>query len=87
MDRVIINVDTTRSPELVNRKQFYVSISRARLELTLYTDDRESLRAAVDRNREKSVALDHFRSELNRAIKTVPDHELHKLNRSYGIRR
>ena len=40
VDRVIANIDTLRSAELVNRKQFYVSISRARHALTIYTDDR-----------------------------------------------
>ena len=30
VDRVIVNIDTMRSADLVNRKQFYVSISRAR---------------------------------------------------------
>ena len=30
VDRVIVDIDTRLSPELVNRKQFYVSISRAR---------------------------------------------------------
>jgi len=29
VDRVIVNVDSMRSAQLVNRKQFYVSISRA----------------------------------------------------------
>jgi hypothetical protein len=29
-DRVIVNVDSLRSAQLVNRKQFYVSISRGR---------------------------------------------------------
>ena len=31
VDRVIVNIDTTRSAQLVNARQFYVSISRARL--------------------------------------------------------
>ena len=40
VDRVIVDIDTRLSPELVNRKQFYVSISRARNALTIFTDDR-----------------------------------------------
>jgi ATP-dependent exoDNAse (exonuclease V) alpha subunit len=51
--RVIVNVDTTRSAQLVNRKQFYVSISRARHTVSIYTDDRDRLRrrsAATARN-------------------------------------
>jgi len=87
VDRVIVNVDTTRSAELVNRKQFYVSISRARLNLTLYTDDRESLRAAVNRNREKSLASDHLQSDLGLAIKAVPERDLHIAHRGLSIAR
>ena len=40
VDRVIVDIDTRLSPELVNRKQFYVSISRARNSLAIYTNDR-----------------------------------------------
>ena len=47
VDRVIVDIDTRLSPELVNRKQFYVSISRARNALTIYTDDRSRLCCAV----------------------------------------
>jgi ATP-dependent exoDNAse (exonuclease V) alpha subunit len=36
VDRVIVNIDTLRSAELVNREQFYVSISRARHAATIY---------------------------------------------------
>ena len=44
VDRVIVNIDTMRSADLVNRKQFYVSISRARHRISVYTDDKERLR-------------------------------------------
>ena len=37
VDRVIVNIDSQLSPELVNRKQLYVSISRARNSLAIYT--------------------------------------------------
>jgi ATP-dependent exoDNAse (exonuclease V) alpha subunit len=53
VDRVIVNIDTLRSAELVNRKQFYVSISRARHGVTVYTDDSSAHRHAVGRAREK----------------------------------
>ena len=58
VDRVIVDIDTRLSPELVNRKQFYVSISRARTFISIYTDDRQSLARAINRTREKSVALE-----------------------------
>ena len=56
-DRALVVVDTEHSSALVNRQQFYVSISRARLEAKVYTSSREDLAAAVSRNAEKSSAL------------------------------
>jgi conjugative relaxase-like TrwC/TraI family protein len=58
VDSVIVNVDTTRSRELVNRQQFYVSLSRARHDAVIFTDSRESLPRAISRTADKSVALD-----------------------------
>ena len=58
VDRVIVDIDTRLSQELVNRKQFYVSISRARNALAIYTNDRRGLGRALNRNREKSMALE-----------------------------
>ncbi|MGC1676411.1 MAG: AAA family ATPase [Candidatus Binataceae bacterium] len=87
VDRVIANIDTARSAELVNRKQFYVSISRARHALTLYTDDRARLDSAVGRNREKSIALEQVRPNIQHQIKVVPERGLHNLQHSHGMRR
>jgi conjugative relaxase-like TrwC/TraI family protein len=56
-DRSLVVVDTGHSRELVNRQQFYVSISRARHEAKVYTSSREDLAAAVSRDAEKSSAL------------------------------
>jgi hypothetical protein len=50
-DRVIVNVDSMCSAQLVNRKQFYVSISWERHDTRVYTDDAEALRRAVSRSR------------------------------------
>jgi ATP-dependent exoDNAse (exonuclease V) alpha subunit len=47
-----------RSAQLVNRKQFYVSISRARHDARVYTDDAEALRRAVGRESHKEIALE-----------------------------
>jgi ATP-dependent exoDNAse (exonuclease V) alpha subunit len=58
VDRVIVNVDSMRSAQLVNRKQFYVSISRARQDARVYTDDAHALRRAVGRDQRKEVALE-----------------------------
>ena len=87
VDRVIVNVDTTRSAELVNRKQFYVSISRARHGVTIYTDDSAALRHAVGRTREKSIALERINLNVARDFKVVPEPRRHNITPAHGIRR
>jgi len=82
-----VNIDTLRSIELVNRKQFYVSISRARDEVTIYTDDREALRHAVNRNREKSVALEQARLHIQPQINRSPEPPRQTIVRGHGIHR
>src|SRR6266851_1461433 len=86
-DRVIVNIDTMRSAELVNRKQFYVSISRARHGISVYTENRERLRQVVNRSREKSMALERIRVNVSHSFKIIPERTLHVRNRSFGIRR
>jgi len=86
VDRVIIDIDTRLSPELVNQKQFYVSISRARNALKVYTDDRGKLGHAVSRTREKSMALDHTKNaELSN--KVLPETRCPSLNQGRSLRR
>ncbi len=87
VDRVIVNIDTMRSADLVNRKQFYVSISRARHGISVYTDDRERLRQVVNRSREKSTALEQIPVNVSHSFKIIPERTLLAQNRSYGIRR
>jgi hypothetical protein len=58
VDRVLVNIDTTRSRELVNRKQFYVSLSRARHDALIFTDSREAMPRAISRTADKAIALD-----------------------------
>jgi ATP-dependent exoDNAse (exonuclease V) alpha subunit len=84
---VVVNIDTLRSVELVNRKQFYVSISRARDGVTIYTDDREALRHAVNRNREKSVALEAARIRIQPQIKQGTEMQRRIISHQHGIRR
>ena len=47
-----------RSARLVNREQEYVSVSRARTDARIYTDDAEVLRRAVTRDPKKAIALE-----------------------------
>ena len=68
VDRVIANVDSMRSVQLVNQKQFYVSISRAREEARIYTDNAEALRRAVAREPEKSIALEVVKEQQSQEL-------------------
>ena len=85
--RVIVDINTRLSPELVNRKQFYVSISRARNALTIFTDNRARVRPAVARTREKSMALEHQIGVPHSAFTVLLDEQRHTLNRGHGMRR
>ena len=58
VDRVIINLDSMRGPQLVNQRSFYVTSSRARDDIQLYTDDASSVRNAVKRQQQKELALE-----------------------------
>jgi len=87
VDRVIVDIDTRLSAELVNRKQFYVSISRARTSITIYTDDRGQLPRALNRSREKSMAIEHQIGVRHSAFTVLPDEQRHTLNRGHGMRR
>jgi conjugative relaxase-like TrwC/TraI family protein len=87
VDQVIVDIDTRLSPELVNRKQFYVSISRARKAVAIYTSDRSQLPRALNRSREKSMALEHQIGVPHSAFTLLPDEQRHTLNRGHGMRR
>jgi conjugative relaxase-like TrwC/TraI family protein len=62
-ERVYLAVDTSHSEELVNRRQFYVGVSRAVEDARVYTDDRGALSRAVSREQGRESAL----SVLDRA--------------------
>ena len=57
-ERVYVSIDTTHSAELVNRRQFYVSVSRAVEDVRVYTDDRAALTRAVAREQERQQAVE-----------------------------
>lgn len=56
-ERVYLAVDTSHSEELVNRRQFYVGVSRAVEDARIYTDDRQALVRAVSREQGRESAL------------------------------
>jgi hypothetical protein len=57
-ERVYVTIDTSHSEELVNRRQFYVSVSRAVEDARVYTDDRLALSRAVSREQGRESALE-----------------------------
>jgi ATP-dependent exoDNAse (exonuclease V) alpha subunit len=69
VDRVIVNVDSMRSAQLVNQRQLYVSISRARHDARIYTDYRHAMDLAVARKPEKSIALEAVKERREQELK------------------
>jgi conjugative relaxase-like TrwC/TraI family protein len=57
-ERVYLTIDTSHSEDLVNRRQFYVSVSRAVEDARVYTDDRLALARAVSREQGRESALE-----------------------------
>ena len=80
VDRVLINIDTTRSRELVNRKQFYVSLSRARHDARIFTDSREALPHAISRATDKAIALNAIDG-----VKIQPEMSTRRVRRTLRI--
>jgi conjugative relaxase-like TrwC/TraI family protein len=56
-DRVLVNIDTTVHPELINSRFAYVSISRSAQDAQLYTDSASSLAPSLSHAVTKSSAL------------------------------
>jgi ATP-dependent exoDNAse (exonuclease V) alpha subunit len=90
VDHVIVNADSMRSARLVNRKQFYVSISRARHDGRVYMDDARALREAVGRKSKKEIALDTVKQRPTQQLictRITTDLQLQQSQtRSIGVR-
>lgn len=56
-DRVIIHVDTSMGSTTVNEKFAYVSVSRARFDVTLYTDDKSRVAPVLARSMSHQTAV------------------------------
>jgi ATP-dependent exoDNAse (exonuclease V) alpha subunit len=63
-DRVLVNVDTRQSAQLVNDRLAYVAISRARHDAQIYTDSTQNLRDVLNRGTNKESAIDATRDSL-----------------------
>jgi hypothetical protein len=70
-DRAIVHIDTNHGAGLVNQRQLYVSISRARLDARIYTNDAEKMRRVVARMQEKELALDLAPKQQQRQPRSI----------------
>jgi conjugative relaxase-like TrwC/TraI family protein len=68
-ERVYLTVDTRHSEELVNRRQYYVSVSRAIWDARVYTDDKKALSRAVSRAQASESALALFEKREQPSLK------------------
>jgi ATP-dependent exoDNAse (exonuclease V) alpha subunit len=57
-DRVLIHVDTELGEQLVNERMAYVSVSRARYDAHIYTNDQTELAHDLSREATHSTATD-----------------------------
>jgi conjugative relaxase-like TrwC/TraI family protein len=60
-DRVLVNMDTTAHPELINTRFAYVSVSRASQDARIYTNDVETLAERLSTDISKASAVDFSR--------------------------
>ena len=72
VDRVILGM-AAESVGAMNQEQLYVSSSRGKHSLKLFTDDKEAVREAVQRSSQKLVALDVRAEEPKRATEQRRD--------------
>ena len=66
-DRVLINIDTETHPDLINSRFAYVSVSRARLDAQIYTNDASTLARNLSNDISKASAIEfaHNAPSLN----------------------
>jgi conjugative relaxase-like TrwC/TraI family protein len=83
-ERVYLTVDTRLSEELVNRRQFYVSVSRAVQDARVYTDDRAALTRAVSREQARESALEVVERARGPEAGVRPSRPLDVAERSHG---
>ena len=64
-DRVLINIDTTANPQLINSRLAYVAVSRASLDAVIYTNDAADLRQRLSGDISKSSAVQFSQTTNN----------------------
>jgi conjugative relaxase-like TrwC/TraI family protein len=74
-DRVLVNMDTTAHPELINTRFAYVSVSRASQDAQIYTNDVSTLaeRLSTDISKTSAVQLETPHGEHHQQVR--PSHQ------------
>jgi hypothetical protein len=72
---------------VINRQQFYVSISRARVDAQVFTNDREQLSRAVTREVQQPTAVEAVReSQRNEDRSRGQDSGRHQTQKDFTMR-
>jgi len=79
-DRVLVHVDHTAHPDLVNSRFAYVSVSRASFEARIFTDDATRLPARLSTEIDKSAAVD-----FSQAIAKTPIEQSVQTGIQFGL--
>src|SRR5262249_52097878 len=69
--KAIMHVDSKRSVELVNGRQWYVSKTRPEWDLRIYTDSVKGMQRAVARTQDKELALDAIKQRSQQQHRSV----------------
>jgi len=85
VDRVFIAVGD-ESLRAANRQQWYVSVSRGREGVKIYTEDKEALKAAVQKNPERMSVSEMMRGDEPAKKKARPRLDLRRLARFFKER-
>ena len=72
VDKVLIAQDS-RSGLAANRNQFYVSVSRGRDDVQVYTDDKQQLQKDVIRSNTREHAVSGFASKFNESLQSLQE--------------
>jgi conjugative relaxase-like TrwC/TraI family protein len=68
-ERVLVNMDTTVHPELINTRFAYVSVSRASQDAQIYTNDAANLGQRLSTDVSKNSAVDFQKAPVEQATK------------------
>ena len=63
---MLVNADANESDRLLNQRMGYVAVSRAREDALIFTNSTDQLKAALNRNVDKEMAIESLRQSRDR---------------------